>query len=181
MTRGLQSCFFLIALLTFAMLSVSAQNDDTRFSPMGRQNDDKDLPQSVKETRSKMRIEKEKKDHDEMLDRADEVRRLSERLERSFAHNGRLSGDDLTALETVEKNAKKIRSELGGSDDDEKLDAILRGGQNAPLVDVIGTLKSAAISLSDQVKETSRFSISASAIQSSNAVLTVARFLRIKN
>ncbi len=116
-----------------------------------------------------------------MLERGEEVRKLSDRLERSFAQNGRLSDADRAALETVEKNVKKIRSELGGDDDDEKIDKILLDGRNASFADAVDTLKSSAANLVDELKKTSRFTISATAIQTSNAVLSVARFLRIKN
>jgi hypothetical protein len=128
-----------------------------------------------------MRIKREKKDHEEMLERGEEVRRLSERLEKSFAQNGRLSDTDRAALETLERSAKKIRSELGGDDNDEKIDELLQAGKKATFADAVDTLKNAAANLADELKKTTRFTISATAIQSSNAVLTLARFLRIKN
>ena len=170
----------LLLLGTLAALPVYAQADDP-LPAFGRQRDDEMVSKNVRESRVKMQIEKEKKDHDEMLDRAEEVRRLSARLERSFAQNGRLSRDDVAALDTVERNTKKIRSELGGSDDDEKLEEVLRSGSSTPFADAVNALKNSASTLADEVQKTSRFSISASAIQSSNAVLTVARFLRVKN
>ena len=78
-----------------------------------------------KESCDKIRIEKEKKDYDEMLKRGDEVRRLSERLVRSFDVKGSLSDDDRDLLDSLEKNVKKIREELGGDGDDEKIDKVL--------------------------------------------------------
>jgi len=135
----------------------------------------------IREACMRMRIEKEKKDHDEMLIRAEEVRRLSERLERSFSQTGRLSKDDIATLDTVERNAKKIRGELGGSDGDAKVDEVLRSGSSTPFADAVNALRNSASTLADEVKKTSRFSISASAIESSNTVLAVARFLRVKN
>ena len=168
------------SLFAFGSLSAYAQGADGQ--SVFPKNDDLDnMSLGLRETRIKMRIDREKKDHEEMLERGEEVRRLSERLEKSFAQNGRLSDTDRTALETVEKNAKKIRSELGGDDNDEKIDELLKVGEKASLANAVDTLKNAATNLADELKKTTRFTISATAIQSSNAVLTLARFLRIKN
>ena len=142
--------------------------------------DDRDLPIGARETRAKMQIEQSKKDHDEMLRRGDEVRRLSERLERSFELNGKLTDEDRPLLDSLEKNVKKIREELGGDDGDEKIEEILGPETTPSSSNAIGKLKNAAIDLVDELNKTTRFSISATAIQTSNTVLTVARFLRIR-
>ena len=128
----------------------------------------------------KMRIAYAKKDHDEMLKRGEEVRRLSERLIRSFELSGSLSDEDRNLLESLEKNVKKIRDELGGEGDGEKIDEVLGPDKTPTFANAIGKLKTSATNLVDELKKTTRFSISATAIQSSNAVLTVARFLRIR-
>ena len=173
--------FLMFTLIALGSLTAFAQKGVDNRPVFAKSDDDEDVSKNVRESRVKMRIDKEKKDHDEMLQRGEEVRRLSERLERSFAQNGRLSEADREALETVEKNVKKIRSELGGDDDDEKIDDLLRAGENSSCADAVDTLKSTASNLADQLKKTTRFTISATAIQTSNAVLTIARFLRIKN
>ncbi len=171
---------FLFCFLAFGSLNVFAQGGaDNR--PVFAQNEDRDLPKSARESMEKLRIEKERKNYEEMLQRGEDVRKLAERLEKSLAQNGRFSETDREALATLEKNVKKIRSELGGDDDDEKLDDVLKSGANTSIMDAFDALKNAAISLTDELKKTSRFTISATAIQSSNAVLTVARFLRIRN
>ena len=136
-----------------------------------------DIPKNVRETRDRMRIDKEKKDYDEMLERGEDAVKLTERIARSFQANGRLADTDLGNLETVEKDVKKIRSDLGGDDDDEKVDEFL-GHAKLTMGDAINTLKDTTASLFDQLKKTSRFSISAGAIQSSNTVIKLARFLR---
>lgn len=142
--------------------------------------DEVDLTKFAKETCEKMRIEQEKKDYDEMLKRGEEVRRLSERLVRSFELNGSLSHEDRNLLASLEKNVKKIRDELGGDSDDEKIDEILGPDKTPTLANAIDKLKTATVDLVDELKKTTRFSISATAIQTSNAMLTVARFLRIR-
>jgi len=181
LTRSVQ-IILLLSLVAFGSMVASAQGTGAdRRSPFSRPDDSEDMSKGFKETREKMRIEKEKKDHEEMLSRGEEVRRLSERLEKSYAQNGRFSASDLDALEMVEKNAKKIRAELGGDDCDEKIDDLLGHDKAPSLAGALDTLKTAATDLADELQKTTRFTISATAIQSSNAVLTVARFLRIKN
>ena len=171
----------LFSLIALGFMAASAQQGADNNPVFTRPCEGEDLSKFAKETCVKMRIERENKDHDEMLERGEEVRRLAERLEKSFAQNGRLSDTDRAALEAVEKDAKKIRDALGGSNDDENIDEVLGRGKAASFADAVDTLKTVAINLSDELKKTTRFSISATAIQSSNAVLTVARFLRIKN
>jgi hypothetical protein len=179
-------CFQIVLVVAFVALGCAggafAQEQGADRRPMfGRDNDPENLPRAAREAKIKMQIEKDRKDHDEMLARGEEVRRLSERLEKTFGQTGHFSDEDRAALETLEKNVKKIRSELGGDDGDEKLDDLLKSGQNASLADALDSLQKAAANLADELQKTTRFTISAAAIQSSNAVLTVARFLRIKN
>ncbi len=170
---------FIIAL---GCVGVHAQGQGADDKSLFSRNDpDEFMSKGLRETREKMRIEKEKKDHDEMLQRGEEVRRLSERVQRSFTQNGRLSDTDIAALENVEKSVKKIRDELGGSDDDEKIDEVMGPDKTPGLADAVDKLKTAATELVDDLKKTTRFTISATAIHTSNTVLTVARFLRIKN
>ncbi len=124
-----------------------------------------------------MRIEKEKKDFNEMIDRGDEALKITNELEHSFEQNGKLSDSDLARLAKVEKLAKKIREELGGRDDyDQENDE----EQSIPLslADAVGTLRSSAVTLFDELKKTTRFTISAAAINSSNTVLKLTRYLR---
>ncbi len=175
--------FFVLSFFACGSVAIRAQAVGADGKSLFGKNDgrEEEMLKGVRETREKMRIEKEKKEHDEMLERGEEVRRLSERLEKSFAENGHFSDTDRTALETREKNAKKIRSELGGDVDDEKIDELLKAGDKTSFADAVDTLKNVATNLADELKKTTRFTISATAIQSSNAVLKLARFLRIKN
>src|SRR4051794_40559839 len=92
----------LLFVVGFVSINARAQGADGRpIFPRG--NDPEDMPKGARETRDKMRIEREKKDHDEMLERGEEVRRVSEMLEKSFAQNGILSDRDRAALDTLEK------------------------------------------------------------------------------
>jgi hypothetical protein len=172
-TIGFFSSALFAACLTAC--AVSAQIGADMRDPFSRRTDD--FPRGVNEKREQMRIDKEKKEYGEMLDRGEQTVRLAEQLARSYAVNGRFSEGDLSKLEVLEKNVKKIRNELGGDDDDEDLVEVL-GKDKLSVADALNTLKDTTTTLLDELKKTSRFNISAVAIQSSNAAITIVHFLR---
>lgn len=177
--------FFVKPLFVFSLISIGyvgahaqigADGEAVFTKPCDRVN----LSKFEEESCVKMRIANAKKLHDEMLKRGEEVRRLSECLVHSYELNGKLSADDLNLLESLEKNVKKIREELGGDGDGKEIDDVLGPDKKPSLENAVDKLKTVTANLVDDLKKTTRFSISATAIQSSNAMLTVARFLRIR-
>lgn len=173
-----------LAILIFALtgaIAVVAQSADNQGSIFTKPNDD-DRPKSLKETLEKMRIEQEKKDYKEMLDRGDEALKLTEEIEKIVEKNGKLTEREMAKVASVEKLVKKIRSELGGADDDGNNDDQPQAAK-AKLTPVEGvkSLKNSTLSLLDELKKTSRFTISAAAIQSTNTVLRLTKLLRITN
>ena len=121
-----------------------------------------------------------------MLERGEEALKLSEELEKSVAQNSKLSSQDQSKLERLEKIVKKIRKELGGDDDGgEELEGKLETSfgeaedvEPLTIVSAIKKLQSGAAKLVDELKKTTRFSISAVAIQSSNALLKIVKFVQ---
>ena len=100
MKRSLFQIFFLTALFAFGVVCADAQIDaSTRDGNPRRE----ELPKAIKENLAKGRIDQEKKEYEELLKRADEASRLSEELDKSFAQNNKLTGDDLKKLERLEK------------------------------------------------------------------------------
>lgn len=112
-----------------------------------------------------------------MLKNGEEAVKLSEEIEVSFEKTEKLSSEDFNKLARIEKLLKKIRSEMGGDGDgDDKKEE-----QNPLSVkSAITSLKSSVVGLYDELKKTSRFSISVVAVQSSNSLLSIVRFLRIR-
>ena len=160
---------FVIFLVSTAIVCVNAQSDvDPRTGKPTRE----DLPKSVKETLAKGRIDREKKDYEDLIKRSEESAKLSEELEKSFAKNNQLTLDDQKKIERLEKNLKKIRSELGGDDDDD--DENLSSIHNA-----LKKLQNYTSTLVEELKKTTRYTISATAIQTSNAILKIVRFIRL--
>jgi hypothetical protein len=171
--------FLFAAVLLLLLAGIGAFGQDAaQRTPGDRTDQQDDQPRTVRETMVKMRIDEEKKEYNEMLDRSKQAQKLSEELERDFAAKNELTKDDYDRLANLEKLVKKIRgtlgaegSDLGDSDDDE--DAIPKNP-----ADAMKALGSFTSKLVDELSKTSRFSVSVAAIQSTNAVLKVCRFLR---
>lgn len=133
---------------------------------------------------AKLRSERDKKDHQEMLDRGEQALRLANQLEAAFEQNKNLTPQDRARLESLEDVVEKIRKELGGNDDadDEGLKYQKPADEEKPstMGDALKFLRSTTVKLVDELKKTTRFSISAVAIQSSNNVLKIVKFLRLR-
>jgi hypothetical protein len=186
MFQRLLRIFLFAALVSTGATYCVAQAADNKSPIISKPGEDSDdHPKSFKETMQKLRIEREKKDYDEMIDRGEEALKLSEELEKAYERNGKLTPSEVNKLATVEKLVKKIRSELGGDDDDESENKA--GNQFASpdkklsAADAIKSFRATTVKLFDELKKTTRFTISAAAIQTSNAVLKLTRFLRITN
>ena len=164
--RLLRLILVLLVVASAAVLSVNAQEKEKE-----------DFPKGIKETLVKNRIEREKKDFAELLERGEEAAKLSEEVDKSFVQNKRLTLEDKKKLERLEKISKKIREELGanGDLDSENADD---GVKVSTTSDAIDKLKTISRNLSDELKKSSRYTISAIAVQSSNAVLRIVRFIR---
>lgn len=172
--------FTLAAIVAFGFFGVLAQNADSKTPGSEKSEDKEDQPKSIKEMFEKMRIAKEKKEHDEMIERGEEVLRITEQIDKSYAANEKFTDDDLARLASIEQKVKKIRNELGGKDDDDDLIDESREDMPSAFAEAFKTFRSATAKLVDELKKTTRFSISAVAIESSNTVMKLARFLRIR-
>ena len=136
-----------------------------------------ELPKGIKETLAKGRIEREKKDYAELLERGKEAVKLSGELEKSFTETNQISSDDRKKLERLEKLVKKIREGIGGKDDDEA--SIEFAERPSSILNAMKTLQSNTLKLVEELKKTSRYCVSVIAVESSNLLLKVVRFLRL--
>lgn len=154
--------------------------DASSRSPRGERGES---PSGLRDLIAKQRAERDKKDHEEMLERGEEALRLTKQLETSFSQNNGFSEADRGRLESLEKVVTKIRKELGGDDDaDEGATSGKSEDEPKPstMEEAFKYLRSTTVKLVDELKKTTRFSISAVAIQSSNTVIKLARFLRLR-
>lgn len=131
-------------------------------------------PKNVRENLAKMRIEQEKKDFEELVKRTEEALELSNQLG-AAANRNQLSAADRKKLDRLEKLVKKIRSELGAGKDDEN------GDESFPqtVASAITKLRTSASALFDEVKSSSRYSISVAAVQTSNMIMRLLKFIKI--
>lgn len=162
---------FLILLTAAVSFSVNAQSNNP-FEPRKEE-----IPQNIKETLAKQRIEAEKKDYDELLKRGEEALKLSEELDKSFAASNSLSSEDRKKLDRLEKLVKKIRSDLGGDDDDET--AVSEDNSPLSMANAFKVLQENTVKLVAELKKSTRYTISAVAIKSSNLLLKIVRFMRL--
>lgn len=180
MSLVIKSFFVVLTLLSAGVLGVSAQGTDASSPFPGRNNRrDEEENKIIKEMLAKQQAEQDKKDFAEMMERAEEALTISGELEKSFAASEHLSAQDKKKLANLEKLVVKIREELGGDDDESEKE--LDAAKPSTVKEAFGFLRSSTVKLVDELKKTSRFSISAVAIKSSNTVIRLARFLRFRS
>lgn len=126
------------------------------------------------EMRIKLCIKQQQKEFRELLDNGEEAARLSSELEKSFEKSSALAPEDQKKLERLEKVCKKIRNSLGGDDDDEPTPE----DKPMSLKAAFSVLNEKASGLLKELKKTTRYSISVLAIQSSNTVIKLVKYIR---
>lgn len=173
--------FGLILLIIIAAAAVGFAQIDASNDGFRRRERDIDPPKSFTEMLAKQRLSKEKKDHEQMIARGDEAVEIAKQLEESFEKDNQVSRADLEKLKTLEEIVMKIRKELGGDDDDDEDQAAEKNEKPSSAHEAFKFLQSNMVKLVDELKKTSRYSISVVAIQSSNSVLKLVRFLRLRN
>ena len=174
--RTIFICFLVIA----GNICVSAQIDAA--SAGGKPNSSKeDYPKSIKESLAKQRIATEKREFEELLARSEEVAKLSFELEKSFAQNNSLTIEDEKKLNRVEKLVKKIRSEIGAEGiSDEELSELENEEKPSNVSSALKALQNTTDRLIAELKKQTRHSVSVIAIQSSNVLLKVIKFIRFR-
>lgn len=128
----------------------------------------------LKERMIELCIADNKREFEKLLERTEELARLTDEIETSFNENNSLSDKDRKKLDEAEDLVSKIRKELKADDDDNE------DQKKKPrnVVEAIILLKENTTRLVDEIKKTSRHSISVVAIQSSTTVLKLVKWLR---
>ena len=175
---GWASFLFLFAL--WGPMAAGAQTDSFPRYPSGQELQRQEDEKVVKEMLSKQQSEREKKEHIQLLKRAETAQELSDELLKAGNNDGRLSSEEEKILGELEKVVRKIRDDLGGDDDGEAAEQLAEF-RNEGQAGVVKALRKSMAQLVSEVKKTTRFSISAAAIQSSNSVLRLVKFLRLRD
>ncbi|MBA2379919.1 MAG: hypothetical protein H0V76_10150 [Blastocatellia bacterium] len=178
-------CSLLVLLISYAggALTASAQIVADPTAPSDERN--REAPaRTVRDLLTNRQISQQRKEHEAMLQRGQEALKLVEKLTDSVDEKTVLSAQDKKHLADLEKLVSRIRRDLGGSDDRQPLN--LRsadeededGPESNSLMAALHFMKSKTVMLVDELSRSSRFSVSAVAIQSSNTVIKLARYLR---
>lgn len=159
------SCCLLFAFaVTTGAQSRADDAEQERTLPMGS---------PAAEAMARQLIEHEKKEHRENIERAQEVARLSQEIQRDIEKKARLDAEGARRLERIEKLARRIRSEAGGSD----MPGALKDAPTT-IEQAAHRLSRIAKELSAEVEKTPRQVISASIIEKSNEIIELARLIR---
>lgn len=131
------------------------------------------LGSPAREMRARLEIERQEKLRRENLERAREVAQLGEELRDAFTSHKALERAEVKKLERLEKLTRRIRSEAGGSDDEEPLEDAPRGldGAMMRIAELSGELRKG-------VEKTPRLVVSACVIEQANQLLELISFVR---
>ena len=116
-----------------------------------------------------------------MIERGETALRLSNEIEEAFEKDEQLSDAERRKLEEYEKLVSKIRKDLGGDDDGETTLSDEENEQPRDVRQGFLILKCSTEQLVSEIKRSTRFSVSVLAIETSNTLIRLARFLRLKN
>ncbi len=173
-TISLATAALLIAALTSS--AQDRQTDQTPLLPRAQRQQD-DAPQGVRDMLIRMQIEKAKKDFQERLDRAERATKLSHQIGASVEKTSKVSNEDRERIDDLEKITKDLLDDLGGDAGDLINEVTDQDTGKTPAA-TAKELENAVAIMAAELKKTTRFTISAAAIESSGAVLRIARVLR---
>lgn len=174
MLKKLFNLVFLFSLISMFSICIDAQVNNCSNIGIIR---GEDYPEQIREKLTELCIKEAKEDFQQLLDRGEEIATLTDELEISFAKNNGFTSVDREKIERVENLLKKIRKDLQADDDDDDE----KESKPQSLIEAVHTLKEKTSDLFEELKKTSRYSISAVAIQSSNTILKLVRFIKKVN
>ena len=167
------STFLLLPIAARAQTTPKSSPSDPPMQSDKKKESDVNFGSPESEMRAKLLLKEEKKQYDENVGRAREASQLITQLKESFAKKNQLSSDDGKRLERVEKLARKIRNEAGGSE------------SSADLKDIPGEIELAVKRISETAEElyklvekTPRHVISAAVIDQANKLIGLVRLVR---
>ena len=183
-SRFVTPAFSVVMIVAAAAVGAYAQTgfpDASSSRPSGRRS--VDAPRDLKAMLARQRAERDKRDHQQMLERGEQALRLANQLEASFAEKNDLTREDKARLESLQDVVEKIRKELGGNDDGGVDDPSMKPEDDprpSTAEEAFKYLQTTTVKLVDELKKTTRFTISAVAIQTSNNVIRLVKFLRFR-
>jgi hypothetical protein len=123
--------------------------------------------------RIRMAIERADIEYRKAIEDADKLSDMSAEVAKNYRDHGGLNADELKKVSAIEKLAKRILSQAGGDEVDDKE----KGAQHS-LPEAIEQMSAAAANIQKSMKAQTRFVVSATVIASSNEVINLAQFIR---
>ena len=121
-----------------------------------------------------MEIARADAEYKKALDDADRLSSLSSEVAHALRDSGKLNGEDLKKVGTIEKLAKRILTQAGGGEVSERDEDL----QHKALNDAVEQMSAAADRVQKSVKEQTRFVVSATVISNANDIIHLAQHIR---
>lgn len=151
----------------------TAPDSKPQAKPEDKRDEDVDFSSRESEMRTRLAIQKEKKDYEENVARAKEARQLASDLKLAYETRNSFTSQEQKRLERLEKLTRRLRNEAGGSD------------TNADPKDLPHSIGSAiklvaemAENLCKEVQKTPRRVVSASIIAQANKLIGLIQHVR---
>jgi len=132
---------------------------------------DVSLPEEMK---SRMEIERANKEHQKLVDSAKQMGELSAEVAKSFKETSKLDSQELKKLASIEKLARKILSDSGGEQTNDKWES----EEKLTLAEAVDRLNTASADVAASISKGTRFVVSAVVISNSNEVIHLAQYIR---
>jgi TolA-binding protein len=165
---------FSLLILLFALLVLtgasSGQAQSVEADPQSSQPEEQS--EVLRDTLKRMQIQREEERHKKLVERADQLKAIVESLS-SDVRGNQLARAAEKKLKEIERSAKHIRSESGGSDDDQPLDP-----PPANLQEALKRLRETSADLHASVEKTSRHVISLSVVAGASEVINLVKVIR---
>lgn len=135
--------------------------------------DDQDIG-FTQDMRIKMAIARAEAEHKKVLEDVEKLSSLSSEVAKDYGEHKRLSPGEIKKLGTIEKLARRVLTNAGGDEVDQKSDSF----DHLHLADAIDKLNTTAASIKKEMTAETRFVVSATVIANSNEVISLARFIK---
>jgi hypothetical protein len=132
-----------------------------------------DIGSHESEMRAKLVLRAEKKQYDENLARAKETSDIASQLLETYQAKQSFNSEDKKKLERMEKLARRIRNEAGGTETDTDLKEV-----PAIVESAVKRLAEMADDLRKEVEKTPRHVVSAAVIDQANKLIVLVQFVR---
>lgn len=172
----------LLSVILWFLPALAGRRDDSVFPPRdtAQEHDaqdpakQKDEPPSegFADTLRRMQIKRAEAEHKKRVEDARQAVEIAEELSKE-AQSNRLDHSAEKKLREIEKAAKRIRSDAGGSDDDKPLDP-----PPASLEEALKQLCDVSKRLSEEMDKTSRHVISAAVISNASELIRLVKVVR---